>query len=190
MAYITLPGIGGSDESHWQTRWEQQHLQMKRFEPSSWEEPDRDDWLAALDRAIRATPDPPILVAHSLACLLVGYWAATSGVEAGRRVRGAFLVGVPDPQALAFPAAEAATFREIPDAPFPFPALVVASTDDPYGTVDHARRRATAWGAGLVVAGALGHINGASRLGDWPQGLALLEAFRAGTTRPSAQSTR
>ncbi len=61
-----------------------------------------------------------------------------------------------------------------------FPALIVASTDDPYGTLDHATSCAIAWSAGLVVAGALGHINGASRLGHWPQGMALFSAFRSG----------
>lgn len=36
------------------------------------------------------------------------------------------------------------------------------------------------WKAGLVMAGAAGHINGDSGLGAWPFGAALLEAFVAG----------
>ncbi len=57
---------------------------------------------------------------------------------------------------------------------------IVASSNDPYGTLDHARRRAAQWGAGFIELGALGHINGSSGLGDWPDGLNLLAAFKAG----------
>lgn len=177
-AIITLPGIGGSGEAHWQTMWEAQNPDIVRFQPASWDNPELDDWSAALSRTVRTTPEPPLLVAHSLACLLVAHWATRSS---GQRVSGAFLVAVPDPEGPAFPAVEAASFKEVPEAPFPFPSLIIASSNDRYGTLDYARKRASTWGAGFVVAGALGHINGAGGLGDWPQGAMLLEAFRAGT---------
>jgi predicted alpha/beta hydrolase family esterase len=37
--------------------------------------------------------------------------------------------------------------------------------------------------SGLIVLGALGHVNASSGLGDWPQGRALLDAFSAGLSR-------
>ncbi len=175
-AIIALPGINGSGEGHWQTLWERRNPAIRRFRPSDWDRPEREDWMRALDEAVAGAPAPPLLLAHSLACLLVAHWAA----GAGRRIRGAFLVSVPDPDGPRFPR-EAASFGAPPAAPLPFPALIVASTDDPYGTLDHAHRRAAQWGAGFVVAGPLGHINESSGLGDWPQGAALFEAFRAGT---------
>lgn len=175
-ATIILPGIGGSGDAHWQTLWQQADPAMRRIQPSSWDQPELEDWLAALDRAVVAASEPPLLVAHSLACLLVAHWAARRELP----VRGALLVAVPDPDSPAFPV-EAAGFRHAPDQPLRFPALIVASTDDPYGALPYARQRAAAWGAGLVIAGALGHINGASGLGDWPLGTMLLQAFSAGT---------
>ncbi len=177
---VTLPGIGGSGEAHWQTIWEKTDPSMVRFQPTDWDKPDLHDWLAALDRAVAAATEPPILVAHSLACLLVAHWA---GRGLRSEVQGAFLVAVPDPDGPSFPAVEAGSFRAVPDTTLPFPALVVASHDDPYGSIAYARRRAAAWGAGFVIAGALGHMNSASDLGDWPVGAMLLEAFRAGTMR-------
>jgi predicted alpha/beta hydrolase family esterase len=174
---ILLPGIGGSGAAHWQTMWERADPSLIRFDPADWDLPDLDDWLAALDRAIDATDEPPILIAHSLACLLVAHWAARPGA---RTIRGAFLVAAPDPDGPAFPASHAASFRDVPDAPLPFPTLVVASVDDPYASVEHVRNQASVWNAGLVVAGALGHMNEASNLGDWPLGMMLLEAFSAG----------
>jgi predicted alpha/beta hydrolase family esterase len=94
---------------------------------------------------------------------------------------GAFLVSVPDPDGPAFPA-EAASFKA-PDNPLPFPALIVASTTDPFGTLEYSQTRSREWRTGLVVAGALGHINAASGLADWPQGVGLFQAFCAGLGR-------
>jgi uncharacterized protein len=175
---LILPGIGGSGEAHWQTLWQRSNPAFRRFQPTSWDQPELEDWLAALDRAVAESAGPPLLVAHSLACLLVAHWAARSTAL----VRGALLVAVPDPQGPEFPL-EAASFGGAPERPLRFPALIVASTDDPYGSLEYVRGRAAAWNAGLVVAGALGHINAASGIGDWAQGAALLEAFEAGTRR-------
>ncbi|ABC89009.1 hypothetical protein RHE_CH00184 [Rhizobium etli CFN 42] len=63
-------GIGGSGEAHWQTRWEVLHPEMRRFQSADWDKPDLADWLAALDRTVGASATPPLLVAHSLGCLL------------------------------------------------------------------------------------------------------------------------
>ncbi len=172
---ITLPGIGGSGPAHWQSLWEQRFPGLRRFEPSDWNAPDLTDWLKALDRAVAETPAPPVLIVHSLACLMVAHAAG----RLRERIAGAFLVSVPDPEGPAFPAA-APSFRDPPTSPFPFPAVIIASTDDPYGRVEHARQRAAEWKTSLAVLGPRGHINAKSDLGEWPEGLALLAAFRAG----------
>ncbi|QIO36376.1 RBBP9/YdeN family alpha/beta hydrolase [Bradyrhizobium sp. 1(2017)] len=175
---ITLPGLGGSGDTHWQTIWERDDARFVRFQPASWDQPDLDDWEQSLERAVRSCATPPVLVAHSLACLLVAHWAARFPSS----IAGAFLVAVPDPDGANFPM-EAAAFKTVPDRALPFPSLVIASTDDPYGDIRATRQRASAWRSGLIVLGALGHINASSRLGDWPQGRALLQAFGAGLSR-------
>lgn len=172
---IVLPGIGNSGETHWQTHWERSHRGMRRFAPADWNNPNPIDWIAALDRAVEACSTSPLLIAHSLACLLVAHWRQASM----KPIAGAFLVAVPDPAGAAFPA-EAAEFSDVPQHRFDFPALMVASSNDPFGTLDYARDRAALWGAGLIELGPLGHINGAGGLDDWPQGLHLLNAFMAG----------
>ncbi len=174
MRVLILPGYGGSGPGHWQSLWQQQNLAWQRFSPSDWDAPDLTDWLAALDRAVAAEPEPPLLVAHSLACLLVGHWGATRQT----RVRGAFLVAPPDPKAPVFPA-EAGSFLPLPQAKLPFPALVVASTDDPYGSAGFAQDLAETYRAWFVSLGPLGHINTDSGHGDWPHGRELLAAFAA-----------
>ena len=177
MQLIVLPGIGGSGRAHWQSLWQAGDPSIRRFRPADWDRPDLSDWIAALDREVEHAAEPPILVAHSLACLLVAHWAA----KGGRTVRGAFLVAVPDPESAAFPD-EARGFAAVPPGPLPFPSLVVASTNDPYGTLESVAARAADWGSRVEIAGALGHINGQSGLGDWPAGRALLAGFAAAAT--------
>jgi uncharacterized protein len=174
-SFITLPGIGGSGETHWQTHWEASDSCFTRFHPSDWDKPHLADWQDALERQIDNSPSPPVLVAHSLACLLVAHAAET---VAGR-VMGAFLVAVPDPASAAFPAA-AASFANPPRHRLPFPTLIVASANDPYATPDYVKERAEEWDAGFVEIGPCGHINGASGLGIWDQGRMLFGAFCAG----------
>lgn len=172
---IILPGIGGSGSAHWQTQWESLHANMRRFAPGSWDEPRLDDWTHALDRAIASSAEAPVLVAHSLACLLIPHWRRVSR----RRIAGAFLVAVPDPNESHFPT-EAAEFRDVPEDQFDFPALIIASSNDPFASLPYARRRAATWGAGLVEMGEFGHLNGSSGLGSWQDGQNLLTAFMAG----------
>ncbi len=174
LPVLLLPGIGGSGPDHWQSWWERTDPGMTRFTPSDWEHPELADWCEALDRAVEALDRPPILVAHSLACLLVAHWAAARGTP----VAGAMLVAVPDPSGSAFPA-EARSFAQVPDQPLGFPSLIVASANDPYATVDYSERRARQWGSRLIALGPLGHINAGSNLGDWPEGRGILASFRA-----------
>jgi predicted alpha/beta hydrolase family esterase len=54
------------------------------------------------------------------------------------------------------------------------PSLVIASSDDPYVNVERAKVFAKAWGSDYCEIPELGHINSASRLQVWPQGLLLL----------------
>jgi len=175
---ITLPGLGGSGDTHWQTLWERTDARFTRFQPASWDQPDLHDWEQSLERAVGHCAKPPVLVAHSLACLLVVHWAA----RFPSAIAGAFLVAVPDPDGGNFPL-EAASFKPVPDRTLRFPSLIIVSTNDPYGGLEVTQRLSRAWQSGLIAPGALGHINASSGLGDWPQGRALLDAFCAGLSR-------
>lgn len=169
---LIVPGIGNSGEQHWQSRWQQRHANVTRIAPDSWDAPECEDWVAAIERAVTASGPRTLIVAHSLGCLAVAHWAARQAGDAA--VAGALLAAVPDPYGPAFPA-EARGFAPLPAARLPFPGIVVASDDDPYGSVAHAERHAAAWGCSLHRIGARGHINAASGLGDWPEGWRLLE---------------
>ena len=168
-----LPGIGNSGDGHWQTHWQELLPRTQRVEQQDWDHPVCSVWVTALEAAVRGSEPNIVLVAHSLACLQLAHWATSTRC----RVRGALLVAVPDPEGAAFPREEAIGFSPLPLERFAFPSIVVASSNDPYGSIDHARRCAGAWGSRLVEIGPAGHINAGSGLGDWPQGQALLAEF-------------
>ncbi|UVE16327.1 alpha/beta hydrolase [Pseudomonas sp. LS44] len=169
---LVVPGIGNSGLEHWQSRWQAAHPAWQRLEVEDWERVRCADWVAALERQITALGPQTLLVAHSLGCLAIAHWAARSDLAA--QIRGALLVAVPDPQSAAFPAVDATGFTPLPQTRLPFPALIAASSDDPYGSLAHARRCAEAWGAQVCEMGAKGHLNSQSGLSDWPGGLQLL----------------
>jgi uncharacterized protein len=155
---LILPGLYNSGPEHWQSYWERAHSGFRRVEQDDWERPRCADWAARLEDAVREAGPGAVLVAHSSSCALV----APSDTEAPSYPEG--------PEG----------FDPMPRSRLPFPSIVVASTDDPYVTLERAEDFARAWGSELVIIGPAGHVNSASGLGAWPEGFALLERLRGG----------
>src|SRR6476619_5267926 len=92
IAILNAPGLGNSGPAHWQTRWERTHDAIRRADLGLWDQPRRNQWVTALDRAIRDAARPVVLVAHSLGCLAVAWWVVLEGQSKGWPVAGALLV--------------------------------------------------------------------------------------------------
>lgn len=176
---LILPGWQDSGPGHWQTRWETRHGDL-RVVQDDWHWPKRGDWMARLDEALLDDERPALLAAHSLGCLLVAAWAAHSRHTA--RVCGALLVAPPDVERADMPP-QVQAWRPIVRRRLPFASTVVASRDDTMCSLERARALAQDWGSGFVDAGARGHLNADSGLGDWPEGRAMLQALAAGAAR-------
>ncbi len=177
---LVLAGLWNSGPQHWQTHWEHERPDWKRLQHRDWNSPNRDEWVAELDAGIAASDGPPVLVAHSLACMMVAQWAQS---DSQLRIAGAFLVAPSDVEAASYPV-DVNGFAPIPLAPLPFPTVVVASSNDEYVTIERARQFAKAWGSEFVEIGPAGHINGDSGYGAWPEGLKMLDAFCARMPKP------
>jgi uncharacterized protein len=156
---LLVPGIHNSGPEHWQSRWEAQRGDCRRAELGMWDDPHRNTWVNQLNLAIHHAGRPVLLVAHSLGCLAVVWWAEMEKPDVGRP-------GV-DPRLARF---------ALPGEPrrLPFPSILVASEDDPYCDLGAAHSLAEALGSRIENVGAVGHINAASGLGDWPRGQRLL----------------
>jgi hypothetical protein len=183
LTTLILPGLYDSGPDHWQSHWERTDPTCRRVVQADWETPRCEDWAATLDAAIAAHAGPVVLVAHSSSCALVAHWARDAAPERRERVRGALLVAPSDPEGPRYPAGPTG-FAPMPLDALPFPSILVASTDDEYVSAATARAYAEAWGSRYVEIGACGHVNGASGLGAWPAGRALLDALR-GTPTPA-----
>src|SRR3954452_9087064 len=126
---LLLPGLWNSGPENWQSYWERDRDDCLRVVQSDWETPRREDWVATLEKAVAAVPEPVVLAAHSLACTLVGHWAGSPGATV-RKIRGALLVAQGAAGARRSPRGPRG-FEPMPQRRLPFPALVVASSDDP-----------------------------------------------------------
>ncbi|WP_194865345.1 RBBP9/YdeN family alpha/beta hydrolase [Alloalcanivorax profundimaris] len=155
---ILVPGLNGSDEHHWQSRWREHMPWLRPIELDDWRHPDLNLWLAALERALAPLAEPALLIGHSFGSLACAAYAAARP----EKVAGLLLVAPACPAPL-----------EIEDlaGPLPVPARVIASTTDPWMELEDSRRLARHWGAAFRNGGDLGHINAASGVGEWRQGL-------------------
>ena len=170
---LIIPGLGDSGPQHWQSLWEASHPEYCRVRQTEWERPRCSDWVSNLKAAISAANQPVVLVAHSMGCIAVIHWVAITG-NANNRVAAALLVSPPDVEAETIPVGPTG-FAPCPLIRLPFKSIVVASTDDPFATLERAKIFAGAWGSELVILESAGHINAVSGHGPWPVGERLLD---------------
>ena len=176
VTIVFVPGLRDHVADHWQT-----HLAAQI--PGSVTVPrlaegrlSRAAQVAALDATLDAIDGDVVLAAHSAGALTVVHWA----MAPTRPIRGALLATPADvetPLPAGYP-----TFEELgdngwlpmPRARLPFPAIVVASRNDPLADYGKVAELAGAWGAELFDAGEVGHLNPSAGYGPWPQAQNLL----------------
>jgi predicted alpha/beta hydrolase family esterase len=175
---LIIPGLGGSGPDHWQSRWEAKLSSARRVIQEDWESPVLDAWCGRIIEEVEKAARPVVFAAHSLGVLAAVHAAANlARKDSGGKVKGGFLVAPPSAEALTELDAVDRAFLTLPDAPLPFPALVVASRDDPYCSFAKSEALAAQLGAKLIDAGFSGHINSESGHGPWPEGLMRFAAF-------------
>ena len=178
---LILPGIGDSGPGHWQSLWQRSHPHFQRVVQSDWNYPVCGTWMDVLETAVGHYHGDVLVVAHSLGCLLLAHWAQCTRLS----IKGALLVAVPDPDGDNFPS-EAQGYAPVPYARFAFPSIVVASSNDPYASLEFDQKCAAAWGSRFVDIGGAGHINAGSGFGEWREGLALLHSLGCGVVPKSS----
>ena len=170
LQVLTVPGLHGSGPGHWQSRWEQRFPDWQRVEQHDWSRPSLPLWAERVSegvmRARRVAARGAVLVAHSFGCLATLRQAALDPVG----IAGALLVAPADPDKFGVAAL-------LPAYRLPFPTILAASRNDPWMPQRTAFSWGTLWGSELVDVGHLGHINADSGLGEWPEGLALLDTL-------------
>ena len=179
---LTVPGWSSSGPDHWQSRWERTLKTARRVEQDNWVEPEREAWVGRIIESVVQSSRPVVLVAHSLGVAAVAHVATR--IPKGF-LSGAFLVAPadvdnaanwPDTDGFKLDAAGSG-FAPLPLSALPFPSVLIASSNDPYCSVDRAKALADGWGSTFVEAGDVGHINGVSGHGPWPEGVLRFGSF-------------
>ena len=175
---LILPGHAGSGPEHWQSRMVARLSTARVVEQPDWNFPSLAIAVDHLVAAVAKSSRPMVLVAHSAGTVLVAH-AVPRLVRMGLtgQIKGAFLVSVPLASALSdLPHIDPA-FAQVPRDPLPFPSTIVASSNDPFGSLENTADMALAWGSKLIEAGEQGHINTASGHGPWPEGMMAFAGF-------------
>ncbi|AVR98221.1 RBBP9/YdeN family alpha/beta hydrolase [Pseudoduganella armeniaca] len=163
---FVAPGLDNSGPDHWQSRWQRLYPTFQRIEQRDWSTPDLPAWSGRVDAARQVERKPTLIVAHSFGCLA----SVRSVAHDPEHVAGLLLVAPADPDK--FGVADL-----LPHDELPCPAIVIASSNDPWMPLERARAWAERWGATFVEVGALGHINAESGLGDWLFGQQQLQTL-------------
>ena len=163
---------------HWQSRMLGKLSTARIVDQPDWLHTSQAVALAQIVKAVSEATRPIVFVAHSLGNLLVAQ-AVPALTAAGLidRIKGAYLVAVPAARELSQLASVDPAFANIPRDPLPFPSVLVASSNDPFATLEEAADISAAWGSKLLEAGEQGHINTASGHGPWPEGMMSFAGF-------------
>ncbi len=169
---VIVPGVGGSEQHHWQSWLQRQLMSCSRVQQEDWNRPVLNDWIAQFVKTVAPIQDDIQIVAHSFGCL-TAVAALAEHPELNSKIKKLILVAPANPAR--FGAAGfardshndyAAYFHQLK---IQVPATMIISENDPWLAFDDAQRLAKSWKLKPVNAGLAGHINVASGYGPFPE---------------------
>jgi hypothetical protein len=178
---LIVPDWGHADPDHWQSRWERNLRTARWIEPDGGGKPDKDCWVGCIIGAVATRTRPVVLVGHGLGVAAIAH--ASAKLLPGS-IAGAFLVGPVDvddpdpwPETARHDSSAHRGFAPMPLDPLPFPSRLIASSTDPYCSIERAQQLGSAWGSDLSVIANAGHLDSESGHGPWPEGLLTFGVF-------------
>jgi hypothetical protein len=164
---LILHGWGGSDFPHWQS-WLASEIAknygcVSFLKLSNIDFPNKNEWIEELTEELKNFK-PDIVVCHSLANIL---WFHLCNELKITKAEKLFLVA---PPSLECKIEELKSFFpcEIPTNLYAKETLLVASTNDPYMSLDEATLLAKNLEVEMLILQNAGHINTDSGYGEWP----------------------
>ncbi|BCX73014.1 alpha/beta hydrolase [Acinetobacter bereziniae] len=169
---IIVPGVGGSDYDHWQSKLQRELMSCSRVQQQDWNLPILKDWVAEFVRTVLNAPQPVQIVAHSFGCLTT-VAALAQHPEITTKVRKVILVAPANPTRFG----EAGFARNsignyenyFQTLNIAVPAEMIISENDPWLDFEDAQKLARAWKIKPRNLGQVGHINVASGFGHFPE---------------------
>lgn len=157
---VTVPGLYGSEEAHWQSWLERQFARSLRVQQANWDAPSLAQWSESVEALLSEERGPFVLAAHSYGCLVAAH--AIRRRQAERNVVGVLFVAPASP-------AKFSSVGRFQAQRLGIPSILIGSQNDPWMPVTEARTLAQHLGSAFVDLGAAGHINTAAGFGPWPR---------------------
>ena len=157
---VTVPGLHGSEDAHWQSWLERQFSRSLRVAQEDWDAPSLDRWSRAVADLLTRERGPLVLAAHSYGCLATVHALIRSAPTID--VVGVLFVAPASPEKFA-------SVGRFSARRLPVPSILVGSENDPWMPLTEARALARQLGCAFFNLGAAGHINTAAGFGPWPR---------------------
>jgi len=164
---LLVPGLDGGGDGHWMSWFEAAIPDAERVSPPYPGNVDLAEWAACVRSALYNCDEPVWIIAHGFGSLA----AARAAFDVSDRVAGCMFVAPYDPDHMRLA-------WLLPDEPLGFPAVLVASSDDPRMRLSKAAFWAGFWSCDFVNAGRAGSIDPAAGFGPWAEGLSIFEELK------------
>lgn len=169
---LIVPGVGGSNDEHWQSWLQRQLMSCSRVQQQDWNRPILNDWIANFIDTIAAIQAPIQIVAHSFGCLTT-VAALHQYPEINAKIKKLVLVAPANPsrfskQGFAEDGVEnyATYFHQFN---IQVPTAMLISENDPWLNLIDAQHLAKSWNIKPSNLGRVGHINVDSGFGAFPE---------------------
>ena len=169
---VIVPGVGGSDQTHWQSWLENQLQHRTRVQQKNWNKPILKQWVKELITVLEATDDKIQIVAHSFGCL-TSLAALNEAPEFAQKVKKLILVAPANPKRFGVNGFATDSIGDYQGYFYglkaPVPTTMLISENDPWFAFDEVNALAAAWNIKPINLGEVGHINVASGFGPFPE---------------------
>ncbi len=169
---VIVPGIGGSEATHWQSWLQQQLMSCSRVEQQNWQQPVLQKWITEFVHGVAPIEGELQIIAHSFGCLTT-VAALMQYPQLNQKVKNLILVAPANP--IRFSQNDFSQPGQLNlDAYFQqitltVPTTLLMSENDPWLNYQDGKRLAHAWQLEPVNLGQVGHINTASGFGPFPE---------------------
>ena len=169
---IIVPGVGGSEATHWQSWLQQQLVSSSRVQQKHWDRPVLNEWVAQFVKTVAAVKAPVQIIAHSFGCL-TAVAALAEHPELNAKVKNLLLVAPANPARFGesgFARHSVGKYQQyFHQLKLAVPTTLLVSENDPWLSYVDALQLAQAWQLTPINLGQVGHVNVAAGFGPFPE---------------------
>ena len=169
---VIVPGVGGSEHTHWQSWLQRQLMSCSRVQQKDWNNPVLETWISEFVNTVAPIQGKIQIVAHSFGCLTT-VAALAQHPELNQKIKNLILVAPANPARFG----EAGFARDsqqdyqgyFHQLKIAVPTTLLMSENDPWLNFEDAQCLAKASKLNPINLGQVGHINVASGFGPFPE---------------------